>query len=179
MAGAGMTELMTFELVDESSLYGKFGRSSEKRITVHDPRSIEHSLLRDSLTPSLMSALSGNVKEDYPQRVFEIGRVYLRNGSGVSESWRLGCLVAHAQSSFTEAKMYLEAFCRALVGREVSTRHDPHWAYSPGRAASVSIGNEVLGVVGEVKPEALSAFRVNVPVSGFEVDLSRLYEQLK
>jgi phenylalanyl-tRNA synthetase beta chain len=179
MAGAGMTELMTFELVDKGSLYTKFGRPPESKVAVHDPRSLDHSLLRDSLTPSLMSALSGNTKEDYPQRIFEIGRVYRRGKAGISESWHLGCLVAHAQSSFTEAKMYLEALCRAIAGRELSSRQSPHWAFSPGRSASVYVGGKLLGNVGEVKPEALADFRVNVPVAGFEIDISHLYEQLE
>lgn len=179
MAGAGMTELMTFELVDQESLYASFGRLSESKIVVHDPRSSEHSMLRDSLIPSLMSALSSNVKEEYPQRVFEIGKVYLRAAGRVAEPWHLCCLVAHAQSSYTEAKMYLEAACRILVGGEVTARQNPHWAFSPGRSASVSVGGEQVGSVGEMKPEALAAFRVNVPVAGFEVDLSHLHEQLK
>ena len=174
-----MTELMTFELIDEESLYARFGRPPESKIAVHDPRSLEHSLLRDSLIPSLMSALSDNTKEEYPQRIFEIGRVYNRGRAGVTESWHLGCLVAHAQSSFTEAKMYLQAICWAIAGRELSSRQYSHWAFSPGRAASVTIGGELLGSVGEVKPEALAAFRLNVPVAGFEMDISRLYEQLK
>jgi phenylalanyl-tRNA synthetase beta chain len=179
MAGTGMTELMTFELVDEKSLYTNFERQSKSKIAVHDPRSLQHFLLRDSLVPSLMSALSSNGKEDYPQRVFEIGRVYLRSETRVTESWHLGCLVAHTQASFTEAKMYLEALCRTLAGCELSTKQYLHWAFSPGRTASVSVGSELLGVVGELKPEALAAFRVNVPVAGFEIDLPRLREQLK
>lgn len=179
MAGAGMTELMTFELVDQKMLYDNFGRPSDRKVAVHDPRSLDHSILRDSLIPSLMAALSYNVKEDYPQRVFEIGRVYSRTAEGVAESWQLGCLVAHAQSSYTEAKMYLEAACRTLIGAEVAATQHAHWAFSEGRSAYVSVGGREVGAVGEVKPEALSAFGVNVPVAGFEVDLTSLYRQLK
>jgi phenylalanyl-tRNA synthetase beta chain len=179
MAGEGMTELMTFELINERTLYGNFGRPSDSKIAVHDPRSIEHSVLRDSLLPSLTSALSDNVKEDYPQRIFEIGRVYERNGKEVGESWRLGCLIAHAQSSFTEAKMYLEAALKAISGSAAATRPRSHWAFADGRAASVSVGGKVLGSVGELKPEVLTAFALNVPVSGFEVDLSLLFKRLK
>jgi phenylalanyl-tRNA synthetase beta chain len=179
MAAAGMTEMMTFELVDEGSLYRRFGRSPDGRIAVHDPRSQDHSILRDSLIPSIMAALSGNVKEDYPQRVFEIGRVYARSAGGVKESWSLCCLVAHSQASFTEAKMYLAAAIRVLTGIEVLTKARPHWAFSEGRSAAVSARGSALGHAGELKPEALAAFGLNVPVSGFEVDLSLLFKLLK
>ncbi len=179
MAGAGMTELMTFELVDAKTLYDNFGRASDSKVAVHDPRSLEHSLLRDSLIPSLMAALSHNSKEDYPQLVFEIGRVYSRNARGVDESWRLGCLVAHTQSSYTEAKKYLEAVCWTLIGAEATATQGGHWAFSEGRSASVAVRGKRAGWVGEVKPEALAAFGINVPVAGFELDLTLLHKQLK
>jgi phenylalanyl-tRNA synthetase beta chain len=179
MAGAGMIEMMTYELTDVKSLYTSFGRSASERISVHDPKSLEHSVLRDSLVPTLMAALSGNVKSDYPQRVFEIGRVYARSKGTVSESWHLGCLVAHSQSSFTEAKMYLGAACRILSGREGVTRSSEHWAFAKGRCAAVGLGKTGLGFTGELAPEVVDAFRIGVPISGFELDLTKLYGVLK
>lgn len=179
MAGSGMVELMNYELVDERMLYGSFGRTSENKITMENPRSVEHSILRDSLLPSLMAFLGRNVKAEYPQRVFEIGRVYSREGGLVSEQWHLGCLIAHSQSSYTEAKMHLESFLRLIAGREAVTRPLPHWAFAPGRSASATQGGSLLGHVGEVKPDAISFFQVGVPVSGFEVNLSALHKQLK
>jgi phenylalanyl-tRNA synthetase beta chain len=176
MAGSDMVELMTYELVDEESLYAKFGRSSDEKITVHEPRSLDHSVLRDSLIPNLMAALSSNAKSDYPQRVFEIGRVYERTEGEVSETWHLGCLVAHSQASYSEAKMYLESVCRTLAGKELVAEESQHWAFAAGRCAAVSTAGQPLGHVGELKPEAIDAFGLKVPVSGFELDLSALHK---
>jgi phenylalanyl-tRNA synthetase beta chain len=179
MAGSGFIEVMTFELTDEGSLYSKFQRPSTAKLRVQNPKSLEHSVLRDSLLPTLMSSLSGNVKSDYPQRIFEIGRIYERTPAGVSEAWRLAGLVAHSQASFTEAKMFLESACRIMVGKELVAKEDGHWAFSPGRCAAVGIGGTSLGHAGEVRPEAIEAFGLGVPVCGFEIDASRLYELLK
>ena len=179
MAESGMTELMTYELVDEKTLYENFGRDSASRISVHEPKSIDHSLLRDSLLPTLMSALSANVKEEYPQRVYEVGRVYRRKGDRVTEEWHLGCLDAHSQTSFTEAKMYLDALCRTLAGKEVSAKAAEHWAFASGRCASVHASGRIIGYVGEVAPPTIDAAGVNVPVAGFEIDLAALHELLK
>ncbi|MDE1852255.1 MAG: phenylalanine--tRNA ligase subunit beta [Thaumarchaeota archaeon] len=179
MAGMGMIELMTYELTDESSLYSSFQRSDSDKITVQNPKSLEHSVLRDALIPTLMASLSGNVKSDYPQRVFEIGRVYERSKGGLSESIHLGSLIAHSQSSFTEAKMYVESFCRIIGGAEVSASEGGHWAFSPGRSAVVKSGSAEIGHVGELRPEVIGAFGLGVPVSGFELDLSLLRELLK
>jgi phenylalanyl-tRNA synthetase beta chain len=179
MAGSGMIEMMTNELVDEKSLYKNFQRPPEQKIAVQNPKSLEHSVLRDALLPTMMASLTQNVKSDYPQRVFEIGRVFARSRDGVSESLHLGCLVAHSQSSYTEAKMYLESVCRVMAGKEAAAAGDQHWAFSPGRSASVSVGGVLLGYVGEVKPDSIGAFGLGVPVSGFEIDLTRLFELLK
>jgi phenylalanyl-tRNA synthetase beta chain len=179
MAGSGMVELMTFELTDGASLYARFARPSSEKIVVQNPKSLDHSMLRDSLIPGLISALSANVKSDYPQRVFEIGRVYSRAHGGVAESWRLGCLIAHSQSSFTEAKMFLESACRILAGREAIASQASHFAFADGRCAGVRVEGHAIGHVGEVKPEVIEAFGLGVPVSGFEIDLSGLYEFLK
>jgi phenylalanyl-tRNA synthetase beta chain len=179
MAGSGMIELMTFELTDEKSLYSNFDRPSSRKISVQNPRSNEHSVLRDALLPTLMAGLSENVKSDYPQRIFEIGRVFERTGDGVSESWHLGCLVAHTNSSYTEAKMYLESALRTVFGRDASTPEEKHWAFASGRCAKVILGGTQLGHVGEVKPESIEAFGLGVPVSGFEVDLTQMFELLK
>jgi phenylalanyl-tRNA synthetase beta chain len=179
MAGSGMIEMMTFELTDERSLYTLFRRPSSEKVVVLNPKSIEHSVLRDALIPGLMATLSGNVKSDYPQRIFEIGRVYQRAEGRVSESWHLGCLVAHSQASYTEGKMFLESFCRIVTGTEATTEPDKHWAFASGRCARVTAMGVKLGHVGEVKPEAIDAFGLGVPVAGFEIDLSALHERLK
>jgi phenylalanyl-tRNA synthetase beta chain len=179
MAGSGMVELMTFELTDEETLYSGFQRASSARLAVRDPKSREHSILRDALVPSLMNSLTGNVKSDYPQRIFEIGRIFLRSRTGVSESWHLGCLVAHSQAAFSEAKMYLESVCRLMTGKDAVAIQGEHWAFAQGRCATVRVGGRDVGFVGEVKPEVIDAFGLGVPVSGFEIDLSSLYELLK
>jgi len=179
LAGSGFIEMMTFELTDEASLYSKFQRQSSGKLAVQDPKSLEHCVLRDALIPTLMASLSGNVKSDYPQRIFEIGRVYARSREGVDEAWHLGGLVAHSQASFTEAKMHLEATCRIISGKEAVAKEGEHWAFVPGRCAEISLAGTSLGHVGEVRPKAISAFGLGVPVSGFEIDFSSLHELLK
>lgn len=179
MAGSGMIEMMTFELTDETPLYTLFQRTSSEKLVVLNPKSIEHSVLRDALIPGLMATLSSNVKSDYPQRIFEIGRVYARSEGGVAESWHLGCLVAHSQASYTEAKMYLESLFRIISGAEAATEPDQHWAFAAGRCARVTARGGSLGHVGEVRPEAIDSFGLGVPVAGFEIDLSIFHEHLK
>jgi phenylalanyl-tRNA synthetase beta chain len=173
MAEAGFDETMNFDLVDEPTLYGKFGRISQGKLEVENPRSAEHQLLRDSLLPSLMGVLGRNTKNEYPQRVFEAGRVFLRGGSGLEEATSLAALSAHSSSSFTEAKMHMEALVKRHYGEAAETRPALHWAFAEGRCAVALVKGVPLGYLGEVKPSALAAFGLDVPVCGFELDLSK------
>lgn len=169
---AGFIETMNFDLVDVNSLYTKFARSPDLRIEVENPRTLEHSVLRDSIVPSLMAALSRNVQAAYPQRVFEVGRVFQREGQKIVERPRLSALSAHSLSTFSEAKMYLDALVSAHLGESIQTRPATHWAFAEGRTAEVLVGAQSIGHIGEVKPSALAAFGLDVPVAGYEIDLS-------
>jgi phenylalanyl-tRNA synthetase beta chain len=173
MAEAGFEETMSFDLVDDSTLYGNFGRSAGSKLEVDNPRSMEHYLLRDSLLPSLMAVLGRNTKNEYPQKVFEAGKVFLRNGSGLAEATSMAALSAHSSSSFTEAKMHLEALVTKHLGEAAETRPAPHWAFAEGRSAQALIKGTSVGFLGEIKPSALAAFGLDMPVCGFELDLSK------
>ncbi|HEV2389133.1 MAG TPA: phenylalanine--tRNA ligase subunit beta [Nitrososphaerales archaeon] len=173
MAEAGFDETMSFDLVDATSLYGNFGRSPDSKLEVDNPRTAEHSVLRDSLLPSLMSVLGRNTKNEYPQRIFEAGKVFARGESGVTEGVSIAALSAHTSSSFTEAKSYLEALVKKHFGEAADTRPGSHWAFAEGRCAEALIRGSRLGYLGEVKPSALAAFGLDVPVCGFELDLSK------
>ena len=172
VAMAGFIETMGYDLVNADSLYGRFSRSGDSRIEVENPRTLEHHILRDSILPSLMSTLARNVKVAYPQRVFEVGRVYTRSASGIVETPHLAAVVAHSSSSFSEAKMYLEALVREHIGKGIETRVAQHWAFADGRCAEVTADGRVIGHLGEVRPSAVAAFGLDVPVAGFEIDLS-------
>jgi phenylalanyl-tRNA synthetase beta chain len=173
MAEEGFNETMSFDLVDESTLYRNFGRSTDSKLEVDNPRTAEHSLLRDSLLPSLMAVLGRNTKNEYPQRVFEAGKVFLKSGAGLTEATSIAALSAHSSSSFTEAKTHIEALVTRHFGEAADTRPGSHWAFAEGRCAEALIRGTRLGYLGEVKPSALAAFGVDMPVCGFELDLSK------
>jgi phenylalanyl-tRNA synthetase beta chain len=173
-SASGLMETAGYELIDEISLFANFDRAPTDKIEVENPKSRDHSILRDSLIPSLMSVLSRNGKEDYPQRIFEIGRVFKRDAQSVGESWHFCAFTAHSAATFSEAKMYLQGILRVGIGVEARTEQSGHWAFVPGRSAGVMANGKTVGHIGEVKPSALASFGVSVPVSGFEVDVDAL-----
>ncbi len=172
MARSGFTETVNYELVDEASLYKNFGRDAESKVEVENPRSLEHHVLRDSILPSLMAVLARNIKEEYPQRVFEVGAVYMKDERRFFEQSHLGAAIAHSSASYSESKMYLSAIIREQGGDEITTRPATHWAFVDGRCAEVVLNGTIVGYVGEIKPSVIASFGLGVPVTAFEIDLA-------
>ena len=173
MAEAGFNETMSYDLVDEPTLYGNFVRTSWLKLEVENPRSMEHHLLRDSLIPSLMAVLGRNTKNTYPQMVFEAGRIFYKERDKPNEAFSLAALSAHTDASFTEAKMQLDALAKRHFGASIETRPGSHWAFTEGRCAHASVNKTDIGYIGEVTPHALAAFGVDVQVAGFEIRIPK------
>jgi phenylalanyl-tRNA synthetase beta chain len=174
MTQSGFIETINYELMDEKSLYLNFEREENAKIEVENPRSLEHNLLRDSLIPSLMIVLARNIKEEYPQNIFEIGKVYKKVDSQIKEGSHLAALMAHSSATYSEAKMHLSALIRSYSGIEIVTRVSRHWPFVDGRCAEIIFDEKHIGYLGEIKPSVIDSFRLEVPVSGFELDLLAL-----
>ncbi len=179
MVGLGMLEVMNFNLVSMLIQYEMVGRrrDSNAALVVEESKSKEHEVLRDSLVPSLLAVLSRNVHEPYPQRLFEVGKVFSRDGDSIREEWSVAAVIAHSSANYTEARSYLQALLHTLFGIDVDTEPVDEPPYESGKAAEILFKDKRIGSIGEVSSSVLSNFRIRVPVSAFEVIISRLYSK--
>ena len=192
MVGLGYTEALSPSLTGAALLGERVGRRSgaggeggepaAHPASVLDSKSADHAALRDSLLPGLLDALSRNVHEPYPQRLFEVGTVFAAGGRGggdgpVAESARLCAVCAHSAASYTEIKGVLLAVSSAALGGPCETRAaDPETAapLAAGRAAVVHAGpsGAPAGIAGEVDADVARRFRIRQPVAALEVELA-------
>ncbi|MEM3106288.1 MAG: hypothetical protein QXY14_05280, partial [Candidatus Nitrosocaldus sp.] len=87
-------------------------------------------------------------------------------------------VLAHSNANYTEARSYLQALLHSLFGigiDAVKTEPIDEPPYESGRAAGILFKDEMIGSIGEVSSNVLGNFRIRVPVSAFEVIISRLY----
>jgi phenylalanyl-tRNA synthetase beta chain len=166
-----MLEVMNFNLVSREVQYKMMGRNEDSVLAVEQTKSIEHEVLRDSLVPSLMLTLSKNIHEPYPQRIFEVGKVFLPDGNGVKEYWSVAATIAHRDADYTEAKSYLQAALKSLSNIDVETKPIDNSMLADGRSAEVIVNNKSIGMVGEVRQGIIDNFKIRVPVSVFEINL--------
>ncbi len=173
LAGLGMLESLNFSLRSAEGQYGTFGRTAQDALGVNEPKSSEHEILRDSLVPSLLQSLSRNVHEEYPQKLFEIGKVFHR-GPPLRENWSVAVAFAHTDAGYTEIKSAMQALLSSVFGISAETRAAASPFFVPGRSASILVDGDIVGAIGEILPFALEKVKLRVPASAFEIDLSSL-----
>jgi phenylalanyl-tRNA synthetase beta chain len=173
LVGLGMFESPNFSLTSFETEYSAFDRLPQDELRVEGPKSAEHEVLRDSLIPSLLESLSRNVHEEYPQKLFEIGRVF-HGGSTISENWSVAAVTSHGEAGYTEIKSYLQTLLALGFGKSCETMPDPSQFFIQGRSAKIVVGGLQVGQIGEVIPFALEELKMRMPVSAFEIDLDKL-----
>jgi phenylalanyl-tRNA synthetase beta chain len=186
LAGAGLTEVVTYALVS-ARMIETFGWSTADMpaageaacegtpVTVTNPLSMDHSILRQSLVGSLVEAVDTNARHGQADvALFEVGKGYGRAADDSREWWRLGLAFAGAfetpawnrvrrDADIDDAKGAIEASARLLgAGAPVYTPLTDEPILHPGRSAVVESrfadGRRAIGgVVGELHPRLAEA----------------------
>jgi phenylalanyl-tRNA synthetase beta chain len=194
VAGLGYQETINFSFVQsqwERELHG-----NAQPITLLNPIASQMSVMRSSLIGSLLQVLKFNLDRRATRvRVFEIGRVFLRDASvvttddtvqGVHQPMRLAGLAfgdAERQDwsrkgqrvDFYDVKGDVQAL---LAPREAVFEPVEHPALHPGRAARVVLDGRAIGVVGELHPRWRQEWDLAQAPVLFELDLDAVQTQV-
>lgn len=176
LVGLQMVEIVNFHLISKKIQYDLPGIEEPENVaSVNATKSSEHEVLRDMLLPSLLKSLSRNIHEEYPQKVFEIGKIF-QWGQNINEYWSLGAVVAHNTADYTEIKSILQTLLKQSFGKSVTTEVAAHPVFINGRCASIIVNDECVGMLGEISPFAIDNFKLRVPVAAFELNISKLLQ---
>ena len=177
MVGLGYFEVLNSSLTSSQILYSLTGRTSKEPLSVLDPKSRQHEILRDSLLPGIMNNLARNIHESYPQRLFETGSVFLTDDvssdkdGNISEILRLAGASSHSNANFAEIKSVLQSALDIGFGVSITTRSIDDPMFTAGRCAAVDLDGNTIGVLGEISSDVLQKCKIRVPVVAFEVSL--------
>jgi phenylalanyl-tRNA synthetase beta chain len=174
LADAGLTEAIHYAFVSEGA------PASPGGVALENPISEQQAVLRNSLVwPGLLGALDANLRLGRRDvRLFELGRVFLPDGSRPREEKRLGLLLhgggPHHWSEkprpadFYDAKGLAEAVWRRLGAGELEfTSEGVPGLLHPERAASVRWRDGLIGFVGALHPDVVRARELReAPVVG-------------
>ncbi len=170
--GMGLQEVLTFTLTSKEKQEKKMLLGKQEFVEISNPVSAEYTVLRKSIVPELLSFLSKNKHCEFPQRVFEIGKVVsLQRGTetGVKEAETLCIVLSGREENYTKIKAHFEALCNAMGWRH-STKQATHPSFKKGRCA-LAKANGKRGIMGELSEKALKEFDLEMPASVLEVEV--------
>ncbi len=181
LVGQGYQEVRTISLSNEEQQFDLMGRGEIEHARIINPITTEHTMIRISSIPSLMSLLKANKHRDLPQRIFEIADVMSANRSGKV----LGCVSADNRASFTDVKGLLLKLLEDL-DLPFILGEAPLGCYIKGRGGAVFTELErkvdgpfpelkgdlvPIGHFGEIRPRMIAEMELTAPISAFELDL--------
>jgi phenylalanyl-tRNA synthetase beta chain len=187
LAGLGYQETINFSFVEERWEHELAGNPNP--IMLLNPIASQMSVMRSSLLGSLLQVLKFNQDRKAQRvRVFELGRVFLRDDSvtntdttvqGFDQPMRLAGLAVGGVDApewgckeravdFYDVSGDLEAM---FAPAKLSYQPAAHPAMHPGRCASVWCGGRAVGFVGELHPKWRQSYDIAQSPVMFEVDL--------
>nr|MCK4929600.1 phenylalanine--tRNA ligase subunit beta [Nanoarchaeota archaeon] len=180
MMGLGAQEVMNYTLTNKDILLKKM-LVSMNVIEVDNPVSMNWVVFRTWVLPGLLEFLSKNTNKEYPQQIFEIGEVVVRDDSAETKSRnpiRIVYCLASKDATFTNAKQVLEFLFDSLGITYVIDKTE-HPSFIKGRCGRVKVKDKKVAYIGEINPQVLENFGIEMPVAGFELNLTDLYEVIR
>ena len=195
---AGLNETMTYPFGDVADLE-KLGYAlggNERLAELHNPMSSEQASLRVLLLPGLLNSVSLNKRRGVDDvQLYEIGKVFMAReglkqpkelemvGAVLSGAWnRPGWNTPAIPLDFFDAKGIVETVVRELCidrFRMVKPGEGELPWLQPGKGATLMLGGEVAGWLGEVHPLVAHKFDIDDVVVALELDIRRFIKVAK
>jgi len=134
----------------------------------------EESVLRTSLRPGLLKAIAFN--ESHRRSgvsLFEIGNVYPPGDGELPDEYEQLGVVLAGRDAMAAMDVWREVAAAMGFGARVDQTNPPAGLH-PTRSATLSLGRDAIGAVGEAHPDVLDAYGVEERVAVLELNLSVL-----
>lgn len=138
----------------------------------------DYNHLRQTILPSILKNLQENQHNEYPQNIFEVGRIFLsdqKSETGVKEQEHLSIILCHEKADFTEIRQALDILCRSL-DLPYKVKEIDHPSFVTGRVGCIFIKKEVVGCLGEIHPQVLTNWNLSMPTVALELNIERIFE---
>ncbi|MBI4987276.1 MAG: phenylalanine--tRNA ligase subunit beta [Rhodocyclales bacterium] len=189
LASRDYQEVVNYSFVDAG--WERDFCASADPVVLANPIASQMGVMRSSLIGGLVANLVTNLNRRTERvRVFEAGRCFLRDAkgdqiAGVLQPKRIAALAAGPAApeqwgsatrpvDFFDAKSDVEAL---LAPWQAHFERIEHPALHPGRAASVSVRDKVVGLIGELHPQWVQKYELGAAPVVFELDLDAVLQQ--
>jgi phenylalanyl-tRNA synthetase beta chain len=180
LVGHGLLEVVTFMMSNKDKLFKRMEMPEESICETENPKMEAYDSLRSWLLPSLMEILSFNKHHPYPQNLYEVDDVVVidpTTETGARSRRRLVVVQCHARANFSDIKALMNSILENLeLTAEVEVGG---WdCFIEGRRYITRIGDDVLCWAGEIKPQVLANWDLEMPVAALEMDIDVLFKHI-
>ncbi|HLQ71027.1 MAG TPA: phenylalanine--tRNA ligase subunit beta, partial [Bacillota bacterium] len=180
LQAAGLMEAKTYSLIDENKinlfLSPEIEEINPKPIQIAKPMTADHQLLRTSLLPELLNALTYNIARNEENiAYYEVGKVFVSGESTITnlpdEKLRVagaitGNWVEHLwQGDTKKVDFYVvKGIVEGLFDHldiPVIVKQNRMEQMHPGRCATLHIGEQIIGFMGQVHPTFAKKWDLN------------------
>ena len=175
LIGLGLLETSSYHLIKKEEAK-KF--RIERLIEVENSK-VDYKLLRPNLLIPCLRILTENKDNEYPQKIFEVGRVFSHGSkeeTGIKEQTNL--IIALTPSNFTEAKQHLD-YLMKMLSLSYELEEAKQFGLIEGRTGKISIDKKEVGYMGEFHPQTLHDWGLKMPLAVIELNLDEVFEELK
>ncbi|MCF7944778.1 MAG: phenylalanine--tRNA ligase subunit beta [Spirochaetia bacterium] len=173
MIGLGYQEMMYNYLGSKKDYIDKMRSTGEGIVQIANPMSENYEFVRNSIMPALLESESVSGNAVYPHEIFEIGKVAFLDpseNSGTATRNYLGFMAADSDMGFNQLNSHVSAVL-FYMQRDYKLKESVDPRFIPGRAAEVFCDGKRAGVFGEIHPEVLENWGIQMPTAICELDL--------
>jgi len=179
----GFVEVMNYSFLPERAI-SLFKIPFENVIKIKNPASFEFEFLR----PTLLYRILDNVKKNLPNfseiKIFEIGKIFFKMKGEIFEKNTVSGVILG--DKFLELKGYLDTLLLKLgildfwfdfykIEPEILNLK----IWNKTKSSEIKVGEEKIGIFGEISKEILEHFKIQAPVFAFEIDLEKLMDAMR
>lgn len=179
LIGLGFQEMIYNYLGSRKDYIDKMNIRGDKLIQIVNPMTENYEFVRGSIIPSMLNSESVSGNAVYPHNIFEIGKVAFLDSddnSGTVTKNSLGFLSADRTEGYNQVSSSVSALFYYLNKEyELIELDDPR--FIKGRSAQIVYNGKKLGVFGEVSPQVLENWGIQMPATCCEIDLDILMEE--
>jgi phenylalanyl-tRNA synthetase beta chain len=173
MIGLGYQEMIYGYLGSKRDIVERMGTDGADAIEIANPMTESFDMVRNSIIPNLLMSEAESAHATYPHRIFEIGKTVVKDPADVSGTRTdntLAFLLADREAGFNAVDAHaLALFYYLSLGPKLSPLEDPR--FLPGRAAAISVGGHRVGIMGELHPQVLANWNIEMPCAAVELRL--------
>ncbi len=177
----GYTEVLNYLLTDNEILTEMMSRSRPPHYHLLNSKLTQYSDLRPEILPLLLSHLSKNLKNPYPQKIFEVGEVIVPDKKAYNRNRQiinLAATIIGENVNLNKIKSELDILF-TLLQKEVKYKTTSNPSFLDGRVFSIHVDKKQIGIFGEIHPQVILNFKLKQPIIALELQIVQQFPEIE